>query len=210
MRPARGNVFVLSAPSGTGKSTLARRLVRELPNLAFSVSTTTRAPRPGEAEGKDYHFVDATTFDRMAMEGGFLEWVQVYANRYGTARAQVEAKLEAGMDLLLDIETVGAMRVKAAMPEAIMIFLLPPSADELARRLRGRGDTDEAQVQLRMGHAQHELEQFPHYDHLVVNGDLEVAYRNLESILLAARSRRARMEAEAGRILDGFTAPGTA
>lgn len=204
MSSVRGNVFVLSAPSGTGKSTLARRLVKEVPGLAFSVSTTTRAPRPGEVEGKDYHFVDAATFESLVQSGGFLEWVQVYANRYGTASAQVEARLEAGEDLLLDIETVGALNVKAAMPEAILVFLLPPSAEELARRLRGRGDTDETQITLRMGHARHELEQFPAYDFLVINDDLEQAYQELKAVLLATRARQARMAPTAAGILDGF------
>lgn len=202
--PARGNVFVLSAPSGTGKSTLARRLVQEVPGLAFSVSTTTRAPRPGEVEGKDYHFVAPEAFESLVQSGGFLEWVQVYANRYGTARAQVEARLQAGEDLLLDIETVGALNVKAALPEAILIFLLPPSAEELARRLRGRGDTDEAQITLRMGHARHELEQYPAYDFLVVNDHLEQAYEALKAVILAVRGRQARMAATAAAILDGF------
>lgn len=206
MSSVRGNVFVLSAPSGTGKSTLARRLVQEVPGLAFSVSTTTRSPRPGEVEGKDYHFVDAASFESLVQSGGFLEWVQVYANRYGTARAQVEARLAAGEDLLLDIETVGALNVKAAMPEAILVFLLPPSAEELARRLRGRGDTDEAQITLRMGHARHELEQFPAYDFLVINDDLEQAYQELKAVVLATRARQARMAGTASRILDGFPA----
>lgn len=204
MIAGQGNVFVLSAPSGAGKSTLARRLVKDLPGLIFSVSYTTRKPREGEVDGRDYHFVDDATFDRMVAEHGLLEWVQVYQNRYGTGRAWVEAQLREGRDILLDIETVGARNVHEAMPEAIMIFLLPPSADALAARLRGRGTESEEQVRMRLGHARHEMEQMALYDHLVVNDDLETAYRDLQAVFLAARSRRARALPAAQRILDTF------
>lgn len=204
MAATPGTVFVLSAPSGAGKSTLAKRLLASVPDLGFSVSYTTRKPRPGEVDGRDYVFVDDATFDRMLDEQGFVEWVQVYANRYGTGKAWLQERLASGQDILLDIETVGARNVKAALPEAVMIFLLPPSAEELARRLRGRGDTDERQISLRMGHARHELEQFPAYDHLVVNDDLEAAFRSLEAIVLAERSRRDRMADRARNILASF------
>ncbi|MDP2877833.1 MAG: guanylate kinase [Holophaga sp.] len=199
-----GSIFVLSAPSGAGKSTLAKRLVAEMPGLIFSTSFTTRAPRPGEQHGREYFFVDNTAFDQMVAEDGLLEWVQVYANRYGTGKAWLREQVAQGLDVLLDIETVGAMNVKAALPEAVMIFLLPPSAEVLAKRLRGRGDTDESQIMLRMAHARHEVEQYSHYDHLVVNDDLEVAYRTLESVVVAERSRKSRMESAAQRILQTF------
>ncbi len=202
--PQTGSIFVLSAPSGAGKSTLAKRLVAETPGLIFSTSFTTRPPRPGEQHGRAYFFVDDPTFDRMVAEGGLLEWVQVYAHRYGTGRDWVQAQAAKGLDVLLDIETVGAKNVKAALPEAVMIFLLPPSAQELAQRLRGRGDTDEGQIALRMAHARHEMEQYPFYDHLVVNDDLEGAYRRLQSIVLAERARRPRMEDAARSILQTF------
>lgn len=202
-----GNIFVLSAPSGAGKSTLAKRLVANLPDLIFSVSCTTRKPREGEVDGVDYCFVDDATFDRMIAEDGFIEWVQVYQNRYGTSRAWIEAQLRSGKDILLDIETVGAQHVHEAIPDAIMIFLLPPTADELAHRLRGRGKDSEEQIRIRLAHARHEMEQMPHYDHLVINDDLETAYRDLEAIFLAARSRRERMTARARRILETFETP---
>ncbi len=202
--PQTGTIFVLSAPSGAGKSTLAKRLVAETPELIFSTSFTTRQPRPGEQHGREYFFVNDATFDRMIAEGDLLEWVQVYANRYGTGKAWLRGQVAQGLDVLLDIETVGAKNVKAQLPEAVMIFLLPPSAEILAQRLRGRGDTDEGQITLRMAHARHEVEQYPHYDHLVVNDDLEAAYRRLEAILLAERSRRPRMEATVRQILQTF------
>jgi guanylate kinase len=203
--PQTGSIFVLSAPSGAGKSTLAKRLVAQTPGLIFSTSFTTRAPRPGEQHGREYFFVDDAAFDRMIAEDDLLEWVQVYANRYGTGKAWLREQVAKGLDVLLDIETVGAKNVKEALPEAVMVFLLPPSAEVLAQRLRGRGDTDEPQITLRMAHARHEMEQYPHYDHLVVNDDLEGAYRHLESIILAQRTRRSNMEDTAQRILQTFS-----
>ena len=204
-----GNVFVLSAPSGTGKSTLAKRLVRELPGLMFSTSFTTRMPREGEVDGQDYFFVDDATFDRMVAEGGFAEWVHVYGNRYGTSKAWIQEKVDAGQDILLDIETIGAQNIHQAIPEAIMIFLLPPSARELSNRLRGRGKDPEEQITERLRHARHEMEQYAHYDYLVVNDDLEQAYRMMESVILAARCGLLRMKGAAEMILGTFEAKGS-
>jgi len=204
MIPHTGNVFVISAPSGTGKSTLTSRLVSNLEGLIFSISTTTRAPREGEVEGRDYFFVDPDAFDHTVAEGGFLEWVEVYGNRYGTGRDWILQQLAKGVDVLLDIETTGALAVQERMPDAIMIFLLPPSAAELERRLRSRGKDSEEQIEMRLKYARHELEFFPRYDHLIVNGDLDVAYRQLESVVLAARSRRPRMEPTARQLLSEF------
>jgi guanylate kinase len=201
-----GNVFVLSAPSGAGKSTLAKRLVQRIQGLVFSVSFTTRPPRDGEKDGLDYFFVDDATFDRMVAEGGFVEWVKVYENRYGTGRNWVQETLNSGVDILLDIETIGARNVRREIPDAIMIFLLPPDADSLSERLRGRGKDTEAQIQIRLRYARHEMEAVSHYDYLVVNDDLESAYRQLESVILATRCRRERMETRAQRILETFPA----
>ena len=203
MNPS-GNVFVLSAPSGTGKSTLARRLVQELPGLDFSVSYTTRKARPGEVHGRDYSFVDDATFDAMVAQDGFLEWVRVYDRRYGTGRAWVQEHLATGRDILLDIETQGAGRVHRAMPGAVMIFLLPPSSGELSARLRGRGDESEEQVRIRLEYAKHELAQWEGYDFLVVNDNVEQAYRRLAAIIIATRCRRERMGTAAQQILDSF------
>jgi guanylate kinase len=199
-----GNIFVLSAPSGTGKSTLAKRLVAEVPDLDFSISVTTRAPRAGEVHGKDYFFTDDATFDRMIAEDGLVERVQVYGHKYGTSKAWINEHLATGRDILLDIETQGARNVHAAIPDAVMVFLIPPSAEELASRLRKRGRDPEAEIQVRLGHARHELSQFPAYDYLVINDTLDRAYRDLESIVLATRTRRERMGATAEHILAGF------
>jgi guanylate kinase len=178
--------------------------VRNVGDLGFSISFTTRPPRPGEVHGQDYFFVDHATFDTMVAQDGFIEWVEVYGNKYGTGRAWIHEQLASGLDILLDIETQGARNVHRAIPDAVMVFLLPPSAEELSRRLRGRGDSSEEQVKLRLEYAKHELAQFPGYDYLVINDTVEQAYRGLESIILATRSRRERMSAKAQGILDSF------
>lgn len=199
-----GNVFVLSAPSGTGKSTLAKQLVKEIPDLDFSVSFTTRRPRPGEVHGRDYFFVDDAEFDRMVAQDGFVEWVRVYDRRYGTGKAWIREQLATGRDVLLDIESKGARRVHEVIPDAVMVFLLPPSSRELAARLRGRGDESAEQVKIRLEYARHELAQWESYDYLVINDTVDQAYRRLESIIIATRCRRERMGAAAKNILDSF------
>jgi len=202
--PGPGTAFVLSAPSGTGKSTLARRLVRELPGLTFAVSHTTRAPRPGERDGVDYFFVDDARFDAMLAGGAFLEWVEIYGRRYGLSRDWVQRQLGSGRDLLLDLDTSAARTVRQALPGAVTVFLLPPSAHELARRLRGRGSESGAQVDRRLAQARHECSRYPEYDYLVVNEVLDEACRELQAIVLASRARRERRRAAAERIISGF------
>ncbi len=199
-----GNVFVVSAPSGAGKSTLAQRLVRSVPDLIFSISFTTRKPRPGERDGQDYFFIDDDRFDAMIRDGGFVEWVQVYGHRYGTGRDWLDGTLASGRDVLLDIETTGALSLRQAIPDACMIFILPPSAAALEQRLRTRGKDSEEQIRIRMNHARHEMELYHAYDYLVLNDDLELAYQQLESIVLATRTRRARVTPIAQRILEEF------
>jgi len=204
MTEPRGSVFVISAPSGAGKSTLVARLLDDIIGLSFSVSYTTRSPRDGEVEGRDYHFVDDATFDRMLVEGGLVEWVRAYGNRYGTGKAWIEAQVEAGRDALLDLETHGAKRVKELFPDAVLIFLAPPSADSLAARLKGRGKDSEAQIATRLEQAKHELEQWPHYDYIVLNDDIESAYASLKAVVLATRASTARMADLAQSILEKF------
>jgi guanylate kinase len=199
-----GNVFVVSAPSGTGKSTLSQRLVQSVPDLIFSTSFTTRPPRPGETDGRDYFFVSDEKFESMVRANEFVEWVQVYEKRYGTGKGWLESVLTTGQDVLLDIETTGALNLRRAIPDATMIFILPPSAESLEKRLRGRGKDSDEQIHLRMQHARHELELYHAYDYLVVNEDLESAYRQFESIIYATRARREKMVATAQRILQGF------
>jgi len=199
-----GNVFVVSAPSGAGKSTLVQRLVQNVPGLRFSISFTTRKPRAGEVDGRDYFFVDDDRFDAMVREGGLVEWVQVYGHRYGTGRDWLNGVLAAGQDVLLDIETTGALNLRQAIPDACMIFILPPSAKALEQRLRGRGKDSDEQIRIRMQHARHEMELYRAYDHLILNDDLELAYKQLEGVVQAARTARERMSAVAEGILAGF------
>ena len=199
-----GNVFVVSAPSGAGKSTLVQRLVQSVPDLIFSISFTTRKPRPGEVDGRDYFFIDDARFDTMVREGGFVEWVQIYGHRYGTGRDWLNGVLATGLDVLLDIETTGALNLRQAIPDARMIFILPPSAAALEQRLRSRGKDSDEQIGIRMRHARHEMELCHAYDYLVMNDDLELAYRHFESIVYATRASRERMAPMAQQILEGF------
>ena len=199
-----GNVFVVSAPSGAGKSTLVQRLVRSVPELSFSISFTTRKPRPGEVDGRDYFFIDDARFDAMIRDGAFVEWVQVYEHRYGTGLDWLKGVLATGLDVLLDIETTGALNLREAIPDARLIFILPPSAAALEQRLRSRGKDSEVQIGIRMRHARHEMELYHAYDYLVMNDDLELAYRQLESIVYATRVSLGRMTPIAQGILKGF------
>jgi guanylate kinase len=201
---AKGDIFVISAPSGTGKSTFIKRAFDDLAGLAFSISYTTRSPRDGEAHGKDYFFVDHKTFDKMLAEDGFIEWVQVYENRYGTGRTWIQEQVDKGRDVLLDLETAGAMRVKEIFPDAILIFLAPPSAQALADRLKGRGKDSEEQIAIRMAHAKHEMERWSKYDHIILNDDLETAYQSFKAIFLSARASKKRMEQSAKQVLGSF------
>jgi guanylate kinase len=197
-------VFVLSGPSGVGKSTLAKRLAGQVPGLVFAVSHTTRPPRPGEQDGVDYFFVDRAAFDAMLAKGAFAEWVETYGHRYGLSRGWVGAQLASGRDVLMDLDTSGARSVRTALPGVVTVLVMPPSAQELARRLRGRGTEPPGQLGQRLGRARGELARFAEYDYLVVNDDLDRAFREVEAIVLAERARRERRRAEARRILDSF------
>ena len=187
-------LFVLSAPSGCGKTTMLRRVMEMLPGLAFSVSHTTRAPREGEVDGRDYHFVSREEFMalRDRQPSGFLEWAEVHGNFYGTGRDEVERQLAAGLDVILDIDVQGAAQVRENA-EPVTIFIAPPSLDELARRLRGRGTEDEATLSLRLANAAKEMEAAGSYDYLIVNDDLDQAVDSLRSVFVAERLKRRRL-----------------
>ena len=169
---SRGKMFVISGASGVGKGTVLARIMAKRDDLTFSVSATTRPPRPGEVDGREYYFLDREQFEEMIRCGEFLEYDEHAANYYGTPRAQAQEKMERG-SVLLDIEPKGAEQVKKADPNALLVFIMPPSVEELERRLRGRGDTPEEQIVMRMERAVWEMEQRSWYDHVVVNDDAE-------------------------------------
>jgi guanylate kinase len=189
----QGILFIISAPSGAGKTTLASRLFQEAPDLRPSISYTTRAPRTGEVNGRDYHFVNEEQFVQMRNAGAFAEWASVHEFYYGTPRAPVDDAITQGRDLLLDIDVQGATQLKATYPEAVSLFVLPPSWHELERRLRGRGTDTEAVITRRLHRAREEAREFSAYDYWIVNDNLERAVSLLHAILTAERARVARL-----------------
>lgn len=179
----KGNLFVLSGPSGAGKGTLVKRVLQRIPDAWVSVSATTRQPRPGEVDGKDYFFLDQPRFDELVSQDGFLEWAHVHGNSYGTLRSRVQERMDEGAQVILEIDVQGAFQVKKAMPEAHLIFIEPPSLEELERRLRGRGTETEEVICKRMKTAEVELAQKMEYDVQVINDELERATDELVSYI---------------------------
>lgn len=199
-----GRLFVVVAPSGGGKSTLCRQLVRAVPGLEFSVSWTTRAPRPGEREGVEYRFADEARFREKIASGGFLEWAEVHGRLYGTDRSDVEARIRSGGDLLLDIDVQGAEQVRRSGHPAVFVFVLPPDAQTLEARLRARGTEDEGSIARRLRTAAREIARWGEFDYLVVNDDLDRAAAALAAIVVAVRHARGPMESTARRIVATF------
>ncbi|WP_291853742.1 guanylate kinase [Bradyrhizobium sp.] len=189
----RGLMFVLSSPSGAGKTTLSRLLTERMPDLKMSVSATTRPMRPGEVEGRDYFFVDKARFEAMAGQGDLLEWATVFDNRYGTPRAPVEAALAAGQDVLFDIDWQGTQQLREkARADVVSVFILPPSAADLEKRLHTRAQDSDEVIRGRMSRASHELSHWAEYDYIVVNQDVDQAFAEIQSILRAERLKRER------------------
>jgi guanylate kinase len=189
----RGLMLVLSSPSGAGKTTLSRRLLEADPGVALSISVTTRKQRPGEVDGRDYHFIDAARFESMVEMGELLEWAQVFGHRYGTPREPVEAALASGRDVLFDIDWQGTQQLRErARGDMASIFVLPPSIAELERRLRVRAQDVERVIQERMAKAGEELSHWAEYDYVIVNDDIERAFDQVRAILAVERLKRER------------------
>jgi guanylate kinase len=189
----RGRLFVIAAPSGAGKTSLVRALMEREPGLRFSISYTTRPQRPTEQHGRDYFFVGRDEFERMVATGEFLEHARVFDNCYGTARRQVEQALAAGQDLILEIDWQGAAQVRAALPECVSVFILPPSRPELERRLRGRGTDAEEVIQRRLRDAASDMAHWREFDHVVVNDRFDQALAELQEVV-AGRGQATRKD----------------
>jgi guanylate kinase len=200
--PDRGCLFVVSGPSGVGKSTLIRRALERIPDLSFSVSATTRDPRPGEADGVHYHFLDQPGFDALAAADAFLERATVYDRSYGTLRGPTEKALATGQSLILDIDVQGAAQVRQRDLGAVTIFLVPPALSVLEHRLRQRGHDSEAVIRRRMEQCEHQLEAIETFDYLVINEDLATAHAVFEGILLGELHRRSRRESVVREVLS--------
>ena len=185
----RGALIIVSAPSGCGKSTLLHRLMEKREKLRFSVSATTRSPREGEVDGKDYFFVDHPTFERMIAEDAFLEHAEYVGNHYGTPRAAVEELLDAGYDVYLDIDVQGAMQIKRIRPETLTIFVTPPSLPELENRLRSRGTDSDEVIRSRLETAERELILKDHYDYVVVNDEVDRAAGEISDLIDSYKAR---------------------
>ncbi|MCO7188810.1 MULTISPECIES: guanylate kinase [unclassified Pseudoalteromonas] len=183
----RGNLFILSAPSGAGKSSLIKALLERQDKVRVSVSHTTRAPRPGENNGEHYHFVSVDEFKTLINQNDFFEWAQVFDNYYGTSKQAIEAQLAAGIDVFLDIDWQGARQVRELMPEVKTIFILPPSKQALEERLNNRGQDSQEVIASRMEQAKSECSHYNEFDYLLVNDDFDTALNELEHIVVAAR-----------------------
>ena len=203
----QGVLFVISSPSGGGKGTLIRRVLKNVPGLSYSVSWTTRSPRPGELDGVNYHFVTVEEFERMRDAGGFLEWAVVHGHLYGTALSVVEQDLAEGRDIILEIDVQGAESVRKAMPSVVGVFIMPPSFDVLKMRLLARMTERPEELALRLSNSRAEVERYAEFDYLVLNDEIERAAAQLASIVYAERARRERQEWIARRVLATFRAP---
>jgi guanylate kinase len=197
-------VFIISAPSGSGKSTLKDRLLSTVPGLLFSVSYTTRAPRGVEVPGASYHYASREDFEAMLARDEFLEWAQVFGNYYGTHRGMLEEARARQLDLVLDIDVQGARQLKAKIPEAVTIFILPPSREVLEQRLRARGEDSDEVIERRLKEAAEEIRGYKDYDYVLINRELAEAEATLSAIVRAERARRTRIEDQIRPILDTF------
>ncbi len=199
-----GTLYIISAPSGAGKTSLVKALVESVDDIRVSVSHTTRQMRPGEIDGLNYNFVDAAAFEQMVMDDVFLEHAQVFDNYYGTSRVWVEQQLREGVDVILEIDWQGAEQVRPRMPGCVPVFILPPSRDELIRRLRGRGQDSEEVIQRRFSDAVTDMSHYTEYDYVVINDDFDEALTDLAAIIRARRQRREVQKARQGELIGSL------
>jgi guanylate kinase len=197
-----GQLFIVAAPSGGGKTSLVNQLIRMIPDIELSVSHTTRAPRPKEKHGKDYFFVSKPEFEQMISEHAFLECAQVFENFYGTSKQQIEERLEQGIDIVLDIDWQGAQQIRQFFPSAVSIFLLPPSLETLRERLNNRQQDKPEVIEKRMHQAQDELRHYAEFDYLIVNKEFNLAFEQLKSIVLAERLKKVRQIQREAKLLS--------
>lgn len=201
---SHGTLYIVSAPSGAGKTSLVRALLERIDGIQVSVSHTTRAMRPGEVDGHNYHFVDVATFEGMIERGDFFEHARVFDNHYGTSRPAVQALIKAGTDVILEIDWQGARQVREQMPEAVSVFVLPPSRAALHERLAARGTDDDAVIARRMRDAVSEMSHFDEYQYVIVNDDFDAALAQLTGLVLAERARLGRMRERHGPLLEAL------
>ncbi len=194
MKRKKGLLFVVSAPSGAGKTSLCRAITDSLEKLTHSISTTTRKPRPGEIDGRDYYFVSQERFREMIQAGDFAEWAEVHSNFYGTSRRVLDDMVSKGLDVILDIDTQGAKQIKAKYDTAVFIFILPPSLDILEERLRNRKSDHEDEIRKRMQRSREEIRDYAMYDYIIVNRDFDRALTELRSIVISERCRTRLMD----------------
>ncbi len=202
----KGHLLTVSAPSGAGKTSLVRAVVEQDDNLRVSVSHTTRPMRPGEIDGKNYHFTNRTVFEEARDEGAFFEWAEVFGNWYGTSKSEVERTLAEGVDVILEIDWQGAQQVKKVMPECCTIFIVPPSVATLEARLRARGQDDDATISRRMADAKRELAHCIDGDYLILNDDFEAAQRDLQAIIRSERLKTPRQQQCLHSVLEDLLA----
>jgi len=197
-----GNLFIISAPSGAGKTSMVSALLNGNQQIALSVSYTTRAPRPGETDGKEYHFISRDKFLQMAQQGDFLESAEVYGNLYGTSQSWIENQLASGRDILLEIDWQGAAQVRKLMPQAISVFILPPSLAALENRLNGRGQDSTEVIARRLQAAQEDISHVAEFDYVIINDKLDEALRQLDAVITAASLRRDSQLARHASLID--------
>jgi guanylate kinase len=197
-----GSIFVVSGPSGAGKFTIIRLVREAVSGLAYSISHTSRKPRGPEVDGVDYHFVDSSTFAKMIEKGEFVEWAEVYAHHYGTSFAGLEGPKTQGLDVILDVDVKGAANVKASFKESVLVYVLPPSMEELAKRLKNRGTDSDDAVLARLKKAAEEIRNCLWYEYLIFNEELMGAVEEMKSLILAERCRRSRQLPKARRVFD--------